>query len=549
MRAELDRQLREYCRAIDEGQGVLAVEDVLERSGDIQVVPRRRTLGPLRPRRWAVAAIAVLALVVVAIGIRLLPSGDLDPVDTPPTVAQPTTALGNGVIVNGWRVVVTPPGVDRSDLRFPTLSPGPGVNAPMAWAPDGRRLAVIDAVGRLVVVDTLDGTVDARVDEIFDCECTLDWSPDGSTIVVAGFATDGQLYAVDTATWQGSPLVDTGPSLSMTWDASWSPDGEWIAFGYISDEGPGIGRVRRDGSDFTTVADGLLGSVDWSPADNRIAVLAAESIADGRRGSTGAETLLALWMVDGDGAGAEKVAELGRCACLGASPGLGWSPDGATLALNIPDPNSDVITASTESWGLYLMNPDGTDLRRISEFRNGDPAWQPIPMTGSDPGTPRGLGWVKVTVGDTVYDLPFDPATDDAVCLIEDGMLGGRVAVDPSGSPVDWYSDAQVRVVFGIPPTDWESRGLSAPFIRLTDGGSGEVWLMGNPESDPEIDPSMSSIDSWTLDGTTASGTGVFMDVDLYFGGYDGRERPGVVTMGNGRLLLRRAGSFEINCP
>jgi len=92
----LDRELREYCREMDARQESLTFNDILERAGDLQVIPGRgRRQAPPRPR-WVIAPIAVLAIVAVAIGIRALTSEDgAEPAATPtttPVLATTTTS-------------------------------------------------------------------------------------------------------------------------------------------------------------------------------------------------------------------------------------------------------------------------------------------------------------------------------------------------------------------------------------------------------------------------------------------------------------------------
>ena len=107
MSVDLDRQLREFCRLIDETQGSVSFDDILERSGELQVVPGRKNQQLSPRRKWIPAVIAAVAILVVVVGIRLLPSGDPGPADQPPTttITDPTTAVSNG-----WIAFSTQPG-------------------------------------------------------------------------------------------------------------------------------------------------------------------------------------------------------------------------------------------------------------------------------------------------------------------------------------------------------------------------------------------------------------------------------------------------------
>lgn len=95
MSVDLDRQLQDYCRLIDEKQGALSFDDILERTGEQQVLPNvipGRPDRQLSPRRkWIAVAAAALALLMVVIGIRFLPAtgGAPEPADQPTTTTWP----------------------------------------------------------------------------------------------------------------------------------------------------------------------------------------------------------------------------------------------------------------------------------------------------------------------------------------------------------------------------------------------------------------------------------------------------------------------------
>lgn len=89
MSVDLDRQLREYCRQMDQVQGALSFQDIQDRADDVQVIPGRGTK-QLTPRPWWVAvAAAALAIVTLVIGIRFLPAtdGTSEPADQPTTTS------------------------------------------------------------------------------------------------------------------------------------------------------------------------------------------------------------------------------------------------------------------------------------------------------------------------------------------------------------------------------------------------------------------------------------------------------------------------------
>jgi hypothetical protein len=89
MSVDLDRQMREYGRHMDEHQGSLSFQDVLDRAEGMQVIPSPADRQPSPRRRWTAGAAALVVLIILT-AVWLLPGNDQapDPVDQPtPTVA------------------------------------------------------------------------------------------------------------------------------------------------------------------------------------------------------------------------------------------------------------------------------------------------------------------------------------------------------------------------------------------------------------------------------------------------------------------------------
>ncbi len=109
MSIDLDRQLREYCRQLDEKQGALTFEDILERTGELQVIPGRGNQQVTRRRKWFAAA--ALVVLITALSIWLFPGidGIPQPADQPstPSLTTPTTLASKvdslpPLEVHGW---------------------------------------------------------------------------------------------------------------------------------------------------------------------------------------------------------------------------------------------------------------------------------------------------------------------------------------------------------------------------------------------------------------------------------------------------------------
>lgn len=87
MSVDLDRQLHDYCQEMDSRQGVLSLEDILDRAEGAQVIPRAGDRLPSPRRRWIAVAAAALVLIVIFLGTRIFPATN----ESPEPVDQPTT--------------------------------------------------------------------------------------------------------------------------------------------------------------------------------------------------------------------------------------------------------------------------------------------------------------------------------------------------------------------------------------------------------------------------------------------------------------------------
>jgi Tol biopolymer transport system component len=155
-----------------------------------------------------------------------------------------------------------------------TVSFPSGYDANPSWSPDGRSIAYTRLVAeRLVPLPNGQGQTSVTLEELRvwseDADVALtdawaflgevDWSPDGSTLVFTGVPTLIHKDATDGVAW---PRVLTIPSsggevTAITperdrWigGATWSPDGQWIAF---QDDYQTIAMIRPDGSDRTEI--------------------------------------------------------------------------------------------------------------------------------------------------------------------------------------------------------------------------------------------------------------------------------------------------------
>lgn len=228
----------------------------------------------------------------------------------------------------------------------------------VALAPDGSRLATVDDDRVARLRDPVGGAVSATLGTVASPGGPIAWSPDGTRLAVAAAA---KVRIWDTASGAAGPLV---PYPGSVRGLTWSPDSRKLAVS------AGDGRVRiRSGVDVTrdveriTVRDGPLGRVAWSPDGTHLAIVGghrtvqiweldktwltrrpivrlagaylvrdvAWSPAGGRLAAIDADGMLWLWDVGNPDAVAGQP--------TGGRPAIGmvWSPDGGLIAVARPD--------------------------------------------------------------------------------------------------------------------------------------------------------------------------------------------------------------------
>lgn len=198
------------------------------------------------------------------------------------------------------------------------------------------------------------------------------WSPDGSEVaVVSGLGAlcpptcTGNTVIIDAATGAYRVLTSQGFPAVSTWCSIWSPDARHFACEGGNDNDPsvrGIYTIRAsDGGGLTRVTNsGGMEDVpiDYSPDGQRI-VFGRVSVDDHGCGRTGA-----LYVVNVDGTGLRRITPFGFCDDDGS-----WSPDGTRIAF-------------AHRGSLFVVHPDGGEMSRIdiagtSRRFGGDIAWSP----------------------------------------------------------------------------------------------------------------------------------------------------------------------------
>ena len=221
--------------------------------------------------------------------------------------------------------------VDTSDGRLLNLI-GPnatgGAFPPIAWSPDGSRIAFARSRGPLrdstngLVVMNADGSGETLLVEIHDVDLgPFAWAPDGSQIAFMRGSTSEGKEAEESGLWVANPDgTDARRINAEPWSTEvqavhdmpfgWSPDGRWIA---------------------------RLGG----PANDKITLVASDG--SGER------------VIGGRGPGNDGVTD------------FAWSPDGSQLVFS---DSGGAITENPPTWdppSIYVINVDGTGERWIAD--------------------------------------------------------------------------------------------------------------------------------------------------------------------------------------
>ncbi len=336
------------------------------------------------PRMVLVIAVGLLLAALagaIAGGLIRLPLPDPPPFGLMVTFrygSHPTDINGTYQPIEEVAVLDPQTGADaaRGATGLPQL-PLDGTGATqLSWSVDGSRLAYVrdfkvwitDQSGIRLVATCMAGQ-----------PCWADLSPDGTELVVnSGFVLSVVQVDSENQTAIGDFTTIGGIPEAVTW----SPDAERVAVTIWTSAGYAIYVMNRDGTDLTRldatwVAHGdatleggpWLRSLDWSPDGSRIAYLKVEALGYTRALLIAPVVGGALQVVDLPGARA-------RINITGVDMnGVSWSPDGEQLALVFV---SDVAYASLGLPDLFVINADGSGLRRLADNVGGTPAWRQI---------------------------------------------------------------------------------------------------------------------------------------------------------------------------
>lgn len=233
-----------------------------------------------------------------------------------------------------------------------------------AWSPDGKRLAFSTTqcvpsyyydypsacTGGLVMLDPELGDA---TEPIWGRNVeNPSWSPTGDAIAVdrdGSISNDRDIAVAQLA----APLFAKLPIVSSGWKSQpeWSPDGSRIAFTCTVAQSTDICIVNRFGTGLVQLTNGASfdAHAAWSPDGTKIAFA---RYPDG---------------VAGDGDAELAVMDVATRQLTILTPGSGepaWSPDGSKLVFAGGD-------------GLFIIDADGTNRRRLTTGPHSSPAWRP----------------------------------------------------------------------------------------------------------------------------------------------------------------------------
>lgn len=313
---------------------------------------------------------------------------DVQAADTPLPVEEPTAEMPTAV---------------------PTVSPDTGTDLP------GRIAFHSDRGGELDIwTMNADGSDVRRITESPGRDLEPDWSPDGKTIVFST-ARDNpnsvQLYLMDADGGNPRPVMAFSPADHL--GARWSPDGSQILFYSNAERNMEIFSIRANGLGLSNLSQNPANDFmpDWSPDGQRIVfvsdrdnnrelyVMNADGSNQLRLTDSFVDELRPRWSPDGtqivfqrdsegltdlfmmDAPGEDVAGPMDQDPVLLTSQEArdespNWAMAGSKIVFS-----SDQGTApqSPTNWDIYLMNPDGSDVVRLTDDPALDrfPAWTP----------------------------------------------------------------------------------------------------------------------------------------------------------------------------
>ncbi len=226
------------------------------------------------------------------------------------------------------------------------------------WSPDGAKLVFqVNQNGNWdIYTVNVDGSKLTRMTDHPRGDSSGVFSPDSSRIL---FASDrggiNELFVLPAA---GGDPVQITRNKGVWYRSVWAPDGSHILYRAsvpptedMSQPGE-FYRVRLDGTEDGVLAGGKRREANqsYSPDGKLIACDAHE---DGVTWESGRQW--DIWVMNADGSGRRNLTARNNTNDWGPS----WSPDGKTIVF---------LSGTNNIYDLHLMNPDGTNVRRLTNW-------------------------------------------------------------------------------------------------------------------------------------------------------------------------------------
>lgn len=242
------------------------------------------------------------------------------------------------------------------------------------WSPDRKYIAFIWlGDGQIHIMDS-NGKGNRSLTNGFREIISPVWSPDGRRIAfIARENSNSMVWIINT---DGTGLKNLSDNNTYSTYPAWSPDGKKIAFvsGTVAGNrvtNNGIVVIDLDGGDVKRLTPNVINPSHpvWSPDGKKILF----QVYNGSDPTYSiSDPLYSIYIVNPDGTG---LTDLTKTLGFGYHPV--WSPDGKKIAFLSDKKTLGFDPDQYVTYGLYVMNTDGSGVLKISDSSGYYPSWSP----------------------------------------------------------------------------------------------------------------------------------------------------------------------------